>query len=109
MKKRKSTVPTEAHYVAVIDDSGKLVGYDEVSAIDTRMHVEVPRECDLTPGKYRWNDRLKRFDPIQKKAPEPMAPIVGALIAIRDGQPLPAVTLEFLNWWETHKSNMGDN
>lgn len=106
MSKRKNK---ELKHVAVLDDVGTLVGFDEVEVPDPRIHIEVPRECGLDAGKYHWHDRLQRFDPILKKAPDPITAIAAALVAIRDGQPLPEITLAWLAWWETHKDNARNN
>lgn len=60
--------------VARLDASGVYWGVDTIDrAALTPEHVEVPANCDLEPGAYRWNAADVRFDPIErsKRAAQP--------------------------------------
>ncbi len=53
--------------VAKLDVNGIYWGVQTIDRVDlTAEHVEVPENCDLTPGAYRWNAEQKRFDPLPR-------------------------------------------
>lgn len=53
--------------VAELDASGIYWGVQTIERVAlTPEHVEVPASCDLTPGAYRWNSEMKRFDPLPR-------------------------------------------
>lgn len=104
-------------HFAIIDEGGVLTGFRPAEENEIRTErddvVEVPEDCDLEPGRYRWDGA--RFMPIILKAPasdepEPHAlrAIAKGFIAIRDQKAnsdiwmveLPAETLEWLSFYE---------
>lgn len=51
--------------VADLDANGVYWGVTEIARADLAPeHVEVPAECDLTPGAYRWSAAAERFEPL---------------------------------------------
>ena len=55
--------------VALLDDSGMLKGFRVVSkpkAVQTAAQVPVPDDCDLVPGRYRWDADRGAFLPTGK-------------------------------------------
>jgi hypothetical protein len=99
--------------IALLDQAGVLTGYEEVEAgeVPGRVgRIPVPDGCDLVPGKYRWDG--KSFIPINQNKqdaaaadPDAMRAIAHALMAIRDGEPLPPDTLQWLHFYQTSFDN----
>lgn len=95
---------------AQLDANGVLTGFvrlgDGAPGADAPDRVEVPLDCDLQPGRYRWNAAERRFDPISMEPAERLQgldavrAIALALVAIRDGKELPQYTLDWLDWYE---------
>jgi len=98
--------------VALLDDSGRLAGYDRRSVdadwIGEAGCVAVPDECDLAPGKYRWNAAAGRFDPLPpNEPPASETPEPAALRAIwlgfralrAGGQVFPAETVAWIDYY----------
>lgn len=55
---------TAATWIADLTPDRVLVGFRQVS-VAPEGAVIVPAGCDLAcDGRYRWNDRARRFDPI---------------------------------------------
>lgn len=53
-------------YVAHLDDAGVYLGVIEKHVEDrVERDVPVPADCDLTPGRYRWNG--KAFVPLSER------------------------------------------
>lgn len=48
---------------AKLGEGGVYWGVEEVEALGAE-DVEVPRDCDLRPGAYRWNAVERHFDPL---------------------------------------------
>lgn len=68
--------------VAIIDAGGVYRGLDTIAANTlTDQHVQVPADCDLTAGKYRWSAEHQRFDPLTdaQQAP-PGVPTLEAVV-----------------------------
>lgn len=42
-------------YVATLNENGVLTGYETIPGEPTIHQIPVPEDCDLTPGKYRWD------------------------------------------------------
>jgi len=95
---------------AVINAAGVLTGF---SQSDQSSGIEVPDDCDLTPGRYRWDDAMRAFIPITaqqdsiKQEPDAIRAIYLGFSAIRDGKPLPQATLDWLDWYRNTFDNMG--
>ena len=90
--------PAPLPYKAVLDANGVLIGYERTSG----PGVEVPEDCDLIPGKYRWAGAgfvpiMEAFDKNEVSSPSTLAAIAMGLKAVRDGKPLPGVTLKWLD------------
>jgi len=98
--------------VAILDESGLLIGYDDVS-LDTigPDHVIVPTR-DLGLRQYRYDFNAKAFTPLtrqerrlQDTQPDNMSVNMLRIMAlgfkaVRDGQPLPSEVLDWLAWCE---------
>src|SRR5690242_3533708 len=91
-------------WVALLDKQGVLKGFDETG---TATGIPVEPNCDLQPGKYRWEGETRTFVPDMQAfkgrsivSPDAISAIALALIAIRDGKPLPDYTLAWLSAWE---------
>ena len=84
------------HTIAILDENGILTGYAQVEQPSVADCV-VPDDCDLEPGKYRWNGNT--FVPIAtaRKADPTLAAIATALAALRDGTPIPPAVNEWIN------------
>ena len=51
--------------VAIIDADGVYRGIDTIAADALNdKHVQVPADCDLAPGKYRWSAEHQRIEPL---------------------------------------------
>lgn len=74
--------------LALLDDRNILRGFEtrDVAAdyVGEPGAVLVPDECDLAPGKYRWNPGPGRFDPVAQE-------VAGGGIAAPDPQALRAI------------------
>ncbi len=98
--------------VAVTDANDVLLRYRKVEKPDPQ-DIVVPDDCDLAPGRYRWDRVRGTFLPI---APPPEAEVVEpnalraiarGFMAIRDGQSLPRETLDWLAFYERSLDNAG--
>lgn len=51
---------------ALVDASGVLTGFTHQHQAEQSdgIGIPVPADCDLVPGRYRWNAERTRFDPI---------------------------------------------
>jgi hypothetical protein len=92
--------------VARLNSHGVFLGVDVVDAsAKTEGQIEVPLDCDLTPGRYQLKDGT--FVHIAAPAPATDTPPVVALNAIAadmlkrwdDGATLPQCTLEWLDFY----------
>lgn len=97
-------LPEEIH-VAIFNDAGRYIGVKKIAAADrTDDHVEVPHDCDLATGRYRWDG--KAFQPVAAD-PQGQTPVIepNALNAIAlgfmaftaSGISLPAATTAWLD------------
>lgn len=89
-------------WTAHVDNHGVLTGFDKTGE---GPGIPVPADCDLEPFKYRWDGEhfvpdMQAFKGKAIVAPDAMSAIALALIAIRDGKPLPDYTLAWLAAWE---------
>jgi hypothetical protein len=98
----------EAIMYAHLDDEGRLERFDGRPG---ERSIVVPAACDLKPGDWRWDAEAGAFKPLPKVlrgkpknliALETLATKAFALglRAVRDGQPLPQYTLDWLAEWE---------
>lgn len=107
-------------HLAMLDDHGILTGFSEgTPGLD---RIEVPDNCDLEVGRYRWNCAAKRFDPLPRldpwlampeETPEPdtLRAIARGFMAIRDNGlvALPPETLDWLDRYGRSIDNAGGN
>jgi hypothetical protein len=98
----------EAIMYAHLDAEGTLERFDSRPG---KRSIVVPAACDLKPGDWRWHADAGQFKPLPKVlrgrprnqiALEMLATKAFALglRALRDGQPLPRYTLDWLIEWE---------
>jgi hypothetical protein len=112
-KKTPRAKPARLQNVALLDDTGLLIGFEEIEVGDdwrpADNQVPVPLGCDLVPLRYRWLTVLAggkgAFLPIVPAAPagdvEPNALRAIALdIKARDrGEPLPEESVRWAHWF----------
>lgn len=60
-------VVEEKVFAARLDDRGVYQGVDELDSAEalTDRHLPEVTECDLPPGKYRWNRERKTFEALE--------------------------------------------
>lgn len=67
--------------------------------------VQIPDECDLTPGRYRWDDQAKTFVPLNfaprdvANMPNVLRALAQTIRSVQSGQPLGPEALAFLQWY----------
>jgi hypothetical protein len=94
---------------AVLNQAGVLTGFSE---FDKSSGIEVPDDCDLVPGRYKWDQGLGAFIPLATgqdrvlDEPDAMRAIYLGFCAIRDGQQLPKETLAWLDWYKQSFDNV---
>ncbi|HEX3065418.1 MAG TPA: hypothetical protein VHQ39_08040 [Dongiaceae bacterium] len=112
----KNFVAVEKMWGAIVDNDGVLLDFDRnriyAEGVKTDFQgnkqvtvVKVPVGCDLTPGRYWWDGkafhpRLHTFTASEINRPEDRTAIALALLAIRDGKPLPPYTKAWLAIFE---------
>jgi len=98
-------------YRAKLDADRIYWGVEEVAALEPG-DVEVPAQCDLKHGHYRWNPDAKpvpRFDPIEREARKstPEAPSRDKAVAhlidtlAAGGTTIPEYTRKWREWFAT--------
>lgn len=105
-KKAKKAPAYPVVTFALLDDFGVLQGYDHArrSMGAPAGSVEVPDDCDLAPGRYRWDQKIGRFHPLPPAnsltpdiAPDALRAIWAGFKALHEnGTPLPVQTLDWL-------------
>lgn len=77
--------------IAKLDANRVYWGIETIELVDlTDEQVEVPPDCDLTPGKYRWSVELQKFDSLTDMQQAP------------SGVPsLEAAVFELVQWAQT--------
>jgi hypothetical protein len=98
-------------YRAKLDADRIYWGVEEVATLDPG-DIEVPADCDLKQGHYRWNPEatpVPRFDPLEREARKsaPEAPsrdkafahLIDALAAT--GAAIPEYTRKWREWFAT--------
>jgi hypothetical protein len=93
--------------VARLNEQGVYLGVEVIeAAVKNEEHIEVPIDCDLTPGRYQWKGGQFAYI----AAPDPVSdapPVVAlnalalALIALLDAKivSLPSATLQWLDFY----------
>ena len=96
--------------VADIDANGYYRGVKAIAADEkTDAHVEVPADCDLKPGAYRWSELDGAFMPAPPQDPKSPELEIDALSAIahgfialgEQGMTLPPATVAWLKFYLT--------
>ena len=96
--------PPQPPYKAILDRFGIIQRYERTDG----EGIVVPEDCDLPPGKYRWDKEKGQFVPIMQAFGKPnavdhpsaIAAIAEGFKAIRDGKPLPIITLDWIVAYE---------
>lgn len=94
---------------AVLDPDGMYRGHEPLpgKAALNPDDVEVPPDCDLAPGRYRWDG--KTFLPVKSPEPEDVVNEHHTLVAVAAGfaavekalpGTLPEITLRWIDWYE---------
>ena len=53
---------------AILNNRDELTGFKQLDPTNTsQSHIQVPDNCDLKPGQYRYSRENRRFEPITKK------------------------------------------
>lgn len=90
-------------FKAILDINGVYFGMEEVVQL-LEGDVEVPENCDLPPGKYKWVPELSQFYAVPKSQHTitPNAPLADrALYEVIKSMPNPpAYCLEWCAWFE---------
>jgi len=64
--RRKKPPAPAVNYAVLEAGTMVLTGFETGAAGKAgKLRIEVPAECDLTPGKFKWNAEAARFDPLQ--------------------------------------------
>lgn len=78
---------TDQVTVAVLDADGVLTGYKQ-TAKPAKDAIVVPDDCDLAPGKFRWDPNAGAFIPLRQKIEDPLHLTIRAMaefmVACRD-------------------------
>ncbi|MEE3046664.1 MAG: hypothetical protein VX620_15550 [Pseudomonadota bacterium] len=101
--------------VARLAPDGILSGFDEVPAGSVAAVTDgMPEwvdggDCDLKPGRYRWNPQLGRFDAVKRMKVEAETAIIDMFKAIRDqaGIDMPASTAQWISDFDKRKERAG--
>ena len=81
------------------------IGVEQVDSIGTN-DIEVPQDCDLKKGGYRWDKDQRTFVPIHLmprdalEVPNVLRALAMTIKSLRDGKPLPQEALNLLDWYE---------
>ncbi len=104
-------------HVAILNEDGVLTGFEDVEKANSDSgRVCVPSECDLQPGRYRWDGET--FVPVSPGAANAttddqyMAIAVALCFRALEEQKnlvLPGDTLRWLQWYENSIDNAGGN
>ena len=65
---------------ARLDAAGVYWGVQTLHLTAADGHVAVPADCDLMPGRYRWNAVDQRFDALAEALTEPGQVSVDAVV-----------------------------
>lgn len=92
---------------ARLDGRGVYQGMDEFDALEdlTARHIPEVTDCDLPPGKYRWNAQMKTFDALERSSirPAPDVPAIEDVIyelAAALGERVPDNVVRWMDWYE---------
>jgi hypothetical protein len=99
--------------IALLDKNLMLKGFETVDQEEapSRNRIPVPRDCDLKPGRYKWDADNGRFIPTAAspenavKEHHVLREVARALIAIRDGKTFPQSVLDWLADYEVSMDN----
>lgn len=108
--------PPATTAVAILSSDGTYMGVGEIVDLDQLApgQVPVPADCDLLPGRYRWDSDKQTFMPIDRGSPVDRTPppeaiegiAFGLLSAWKSGMSLHEKTLSWLDGWLTSIDKM---
>jgi len=101
--------------VARLDRSGLLTGYEDVpegsvaAVVDGMPEWVEGGDCDLKPGRYRWDPQVGRFDVVTRMKVEAETAIIEGFRHLRDheGMSLPAATESWIADYDKRKARAG--
>lgn len=101
--------------VARLDRSGVLMGYEDMpkgnkaTVTDGMPEWVDGGDCDLKPGRYRWNPQAGRFDPVKSDKVDTETAIIEGFRHLRDVEDmtLPAVTESWIAEYDKRKARAG--
>lgn len=101
--------------VARLDRSGVLMGYEDIADGSVATVTDgIPEwvdggDCDLKPGRYRWNPQAGRFEPVKSEKVEAETAIIEGFRHLRDveGMTLPAATESWIAEYDKRKARVG--
>lgn len=103
-------------YVARLDGAGVLLGFEHIPKAEvTEEHggmpdfVDVPADCDLKPGRYRWVPAAEKFDPVPVQKVDSESAIIEGFRYLRDqhGLDIPDVTENWIAEHDKRKARAG--
>ncbi|MBL4839404.1 MAG: hypothetical protein JKY47_01070 [Thalassospira sp.] len=103
-------------HIARLDGAGVLTGFDTIAEDSVASvtagipeWVSVPADCDLKPGRYRWNGEAGRFDPVKSDKVDAEVAIIDMFKAIRDqaGIDMPGTTASWIAEYDKRKARAG--
>lgn len=114
-KTKGAATPAPTIRVARLDRSGLLTGYEDmtegsVATVTDGMPEWVDGgDCDLKPGRYRWNPQAGRFDLIKSEKVEAETAIIEGFRHLRDVESitLPAATESWIAEYDKRKARAG--
>ncbi len=101
--------------VARLDRSGLLTGYEDIAdgskatVTDGMPEWVDGGDCDLKPGRYRWDPQAGRFDPVKSGKVDAETAIIEGFRHLRDveGMALPVVTESWITEYDKRKARAG--
>lgn len=103
-------------HCALLNEADVYLGMADVAPdqVTDRYLTEIT-ECDLEPGRYRWDRATGAFVPLPKPTPDKAVQVPDTLraialgfCAVRDsGVTLPEETLNWLAWYSTTVDSQG--
>lgn len=97
-------------FKAILDNENTYFGMEEVSEIKD-FDVEVPADCDLPIGKYKYNFHTHSFEPLKdlKKAKTPNAPLAERALyeLINATKNPPEYCVVWAKWYKDSVDNWG--
>lgn len=114
-KTKGAAKPAPTIRVARLDRSGLLMGYEYLpegsvaGGTDGMPEWVDGGDCDLKPGRYRWDPHAARFEPVKSDKVESETAIIEGFRHLRDveGMTLPVVTESWIAEYDKRKARAG--